>query len=48
MGRIALCRRFEGSRGDFNVRDTNYWIIMAIGRGRDSGLGGDPGSRPTF
>ena len=23
--------RFEGFRGDYNVRDTNYGIIMAIG-----------------
>ena len=23
--------RFEGSRGDFSVQDTNYGIIMAIG-----------------
>ena len=25
--------RFEGSRGGFSVRDTNYGIIMAIGGG---------------
>ena len=35
-GRISLCMRFEGSRGDYDVRDTNYGIIMAIGGGLDS------------
>ena len=35
-GRISLCIRSEGSRGDFNVQEANYGIITAIGGGLDS------------
>ena len=35
-GRISLCMRFGGSKGDFSVQDTHYGIIMAVGGGLDS------------